>query len=487
MKKRLFFLFFLIFSSCDLSFDIDSPLIESFYPGKAENVKEFQDFFVKIVFSEEVNKDTVEKSFSLKSENEEKINGTFYWKSDREFVYYPELDEKINPVSIYNIVLEAKVEDKKGNKMSTPFYSFFYYQINNNIPFIVRTIPENNQKSNFSIYSNIIVEFSIPMDTNSVEKNFILSPSLKGNFYWSNDFKILIFNPSETFEAGKIYNLKIIDKAMSFDKTKLKNSYEISFIPGVEIEPPTINGVFLDHNFIVKLTNNYHGFEKNYTSLYVLFDKPIEISSLQEGIEINPQTKFLVYSVTNISNFLYQIKFNDTLISETNYSMVFSKNIRSSFGRKMEIDHKIIFYTDGEGSLRPEIRETVLKIEAGNYLLSSEDINYLFVSTNWNKNYSNLTIETEFLTGYFFINELSLYDNVKIDLIAMDSQKPNLRGNLASIVRSGFNSNLFIINFDNIGVSNYYKIEFLKEIMDENSNFIKNCPKSYYFYIVVTN
>jgi hypothetical protein len=488
--RKIFFVFIIggFLYGCDINLDISSPEVMEYYPGKGENIVNTNSLYVKIVFSEDVVKNSVETAFSLKTESGRIIKGSFVWRNEREFLYYPDIDENILPGTHFDLEIGTAVQDKNGNNMAIPFESFFYYQKDVSIPEVVFSIPYNNQSSNFSIYSNIMIVFSLPMDTNSVKNNFTISPSLEGDLIWTNSNTTVFYCPKTPFKSGELYKVSIGENSCSISNVKMNRGFKLNFIPGVDINVPSIEGIFLDETMALPLTNNQHGCEKTMEGIYVLFNKPIDLISLQGGITFDPMVNFTVFPLTNLTNF-YLVKFQSVLIPETNYTVTFSESIKSIHGKTMEREVEQTFFVDGSNSIRPVILNVVGEIEGGFYLLANDIINYFEVTTNWSKASSNMTFIVEFSTGLSKIKEISLYGSkgVGIQLLGLDSQNPGLMGSVETIVRDSVNSNKFVINLGNIGVSNYYKLIFQEEICDENSNFIKPSLQEYYFYIRVTN
>lgn len=57
--------------------------------------------------------------------------------------------------------------------------------------------------------ASVKISFDYPMDKESVEKGFQISPNVAGSFYWSDDLKTMRFTPSSTLEKDKSYTVKI--------------------------------------------------------------------------------------------------------------------------------------------------------------------------------------------------------------------------------------------------------------------------------------
>ncbi len=90
--------------------------------------------------------------------------------------------------------------------------TFFTFQDVNLVssipPFVVETTPAEGD-TNFPAWDPIVVDFSRPMDRNSVENALSLSPEVNGNYTWSSGDTRLSFVPDTTLQFLSNYTLTI--------------------------------------------------------------------------------------------------------------------------------------------------------------------------------------------------------------------------------------------------------------------------------------
>ncbi len=95
-------------------------------------------------------------------------------------------------------------------------------------PVIVSSSPQNNL-GEVSNITNIVVEFSIRMNTDITQNAFSVSPAVAGTFKWENDFKKLLFTPSKGFIAGSKHTVTISNQAKTYFGVNLPQQYSFSF------------------------------------------------------------------------------------------------------------------------------------------------------------------------------------------------------------------------------------------------------------------
>lgn len=77
--------------------------------------------------------------------------------------------------------------------------------------------------------SNIIIEFDIRMNTESVQNVFSISPAVSGTFSWENLNKRLIFTPSDSYSAGTEYTVSVTADAKSHFDVNLAEGKTFKF------------------------------------------------------------------------------------------------------------------------------------------------------------------------------------------------------------------------------------------------------------------
>ena len=101
---------------------------------------------------------------------------------------------------------------------------------NNPHPFIVSSTPKNSDKTEIiSVNDKITIEFSQPMDSESVEQALIFNPYVYGDITtkWSSDFKVLTISGS--FDYFETYRLSINNTACAKTGLNLENNFVLIF------------------------------------------------------------------------------------------------------------------------------------------------------------------------------------------------------------------------------------------------------------------
>lgn len=482
MKRRMVgIIISILVVSCSLT-EITPPRIVSWLPGEGSNVRERGDFFVIVEWNKPIDETTFEDGFSLISESGVSLKGKFEWLDEKRVKWEPTGEVVVGEMYKISII---GVKDKNGNPITTPFRSYFFYQTEIVTPRIVETFPTNNTVQGVSVHSFLKVVFSSSMDTNSVQKAFSLTPFIRGVFEWEDNNTVMKYLPLESFQGGVNYVAKIGKEARSLTGKKMPGDYEWCFVPGDSLEPLVFAGAFVDENRLEEITNNCHGIEKTMKGIYLLFNKKVNILSLKNALEFEPSLNFAVEPRTNDTN-LYYVYWDTSLLSETNYVFRVKKSVVSEDGYTLSNETEMMFFTDGPHSLRPWVKELRLTGDVVmNQLLNSDQINYLFLSTNWTN--KKVLVEIEFVSGPKPIKYTSLLNgNLKIEMLPLDARNPSLGGDIVLLTRDSVYSNHFMVYLDNVGASNYYRFRIGEEVMDENSNKIQSA-KEYYFYLALTN
>jgi len=113
-------------------------------------------------------------------------------------------------------------------------------------PVVTQQVPAH-AASSFVPVNPIVLQFSKPMHTTSVQNAFSLTPPTAGSFSWSADRKIMTFTPSGPGFAGlQRYDLRLGTNSIDSDDGKnLHGGFETFFITGVNVftdsVPPSVS------------------------------------------------------------------------------------------------------------------------------------------------------------------------------------------------------------------------------------------------------
>ncbi|OQY34296.1 MAG: hypothetical protein B6241_05360 [Spirochaetaceae bacterium 4572_59] len=144
-------------------------------------------------------------------------------------------EEKWENLTDYSLKLTSDVQDGEGVALDPEVERSFMIRSGTDVPRISRSGPALKERpGNYPFKtSNPAVllygeayrmEFSSPMDLDTVEGAFSISPALAGNLYWEGN-DTLIFVPEEGWLMDTEYTIRISDNAESLDGITLKEDF----------------------------------------------------------------------------------------------------------------------------------------------------------------------------------------------------------------------------------------------------------------------
>ncbi|UCE37523.1 MAG: right-handed parallel beta-helix repeat-containing protein [Thermoplasmata archaeon] len=105
---------------------------------------------------------------------------------------------------------------------------YFVISIDFTSPSVISTQPDN-AAIDVLVNTEVIIEFSEPMDIESVEPAISIIPYTEYTYSWSNDDKTLTLNATEPFADGTLYQISISTKAKDLAGHRLENKYVFEF------------------------------------------------------------------------------------------------------------------------------------------------------------------------------------------------------------------------------------------------------------------
>jgi ribosomal protein S27E len=109
---------------------------------------------------------------------------------------------------------------------------WFLFKMDTSFPSIESTSLDDDLP--VDINPEILVEFSEPMNTQSVEDSFSISPSVGHSFSWSNDNKTLTIICDEPLEYGTLYKISIETIAKDLADRGMEEKFELEFTTETE-------------------------------------------------------------------------------------------------------------------------------------------------------------------------------------------------------------------------------------------------------------
>jgi parallel beta-helix repeat protein len=122
----------------------------------------------------------------------------------------------------YTIYIRA--EDEAGNTNE----KWFTFLVDESEPSIISTYPDDNA-DDISVGTDVVIEFSEPMDTESVEDAISISPFSDHTLSWNNDDTEMTISFSEPLDAGSNYKVSISTKAEDMAGRGLDSAFDLEF------------------------------------------------------------------------------------------------------------------------------------------------------------------------------------------------------------------------------------------------------------------
>ena len=207
---------------------------------------------------------------------------------------------------------------------------------NYNIPQIISTIPVSGS-ADVRLSSKISIQFDIPMDKNSVESAFVISPDVQGTFQWSDNDKLLEFIPSNKFSKDTEYTVTIDTTAHTIFNVALAAPYSFSFHTRKKLN--LVSYYPADNSADISTT----------VKIILTFDAPVSVNTLGNNIFFKDAGGNSVSLAADQSAFakgqiifwpVYPLEYN------SNYKVILKSGIGDTDGLTLEEDYEINFTTE---------------------------------------------------------------------------------------------------------------------------------------------
>lgn len=224
--------------------DFSQPVISSSVPasssGALTNISVNQNIIIN--FTKSMNRESVEKNFSITPD----AGGYFYWSESTPGLQYSRLEYiHINSFEygkLYTFKLSSTAEDVAGNSLGLD-YRVNFITGEDFIPPSVQSIYDNaapgiswdSMELNSGVSKNVIigVTFSKPMDRQSVEKAFSITPQVQGNFEW-NGGNSISYRPVNGLSPEARYQVSIDTVAKDINGLKLSGKYTVEIFTNAD-------------------------------------------------------------------------------------------------------------------------------------------------------------------------------------------------------------------------------------------------------------
>lgn len=239
---------------------------------------------VEITFSNVPNQYLFIKSFSIKEDSDDLV-GLFEF-SDNKAIFYP--NDGIKNNYLYEITISTNAEDTNGNSLEKDYKTTYTTRTEFIRPSIVKITPGHETQTDNEI-TEIIIEFSEPIDDVSFRNSLSFSPSFDYTYFWNNDSSIVHIFPTAKLNRETRYEVKISTKLMDKNRNTLLNGFRSTFFNYVDREIPTFTLSYEDNDSLHFLNSDVINKNiKTDETLILTFSEPINIEYVSSYIEIYP-------------------------------------------------------------------------------------------------------------------------------------------------------------------------------------------------------
>ncbi len=207
-----------------------------------------------------------------------------------------------------------------------------------NQPKILSSVPALNAEK-VRLSSDIEINFDMLMNTASVESAFSISPPVFGSFNWQDNFKTMIFSPSENFTPAIQYIVEIDSGAMSYFNVPLGEDFVYSF------------GTRSELNLTMAYPSDQETDVSTSVQVQLWFDAPIDQGSLFGNISFeNGQGDFIPPIVDQTAYGLGKIIFEPSgaLLRNSIYKVVLNEGLTDKEGLQLNTNYEFTFRTENK-------------------------------------------------------------------------------------------------------------------------------------------
>lgn len=384
------FSFFVFFGSCA---NLKTPVVLDSFPHQSEAVISSKPN-IWVEFSKAMDKEKMEKAFSLSSPFYQTPKGKFRWEGNKKLYY--DLESPLQYGGYYTLRISSSAEDSFGNKLSVDFIVNFYVGKNRISPKVLSIVPKN---LNFHVEPdcNIEIEFSQPMKSKATEQAFSISPSVPGLFEWQDNFTKLVFNPLQDLKFLQTYTLKINKSATNSFGNPLLEEVISYFKIGKDFIKPQVISVTTHNGSVV--SDGVDVIEK--TDKFLLtFDKSMNFSSVESAFSLKESLSGSVVSGSFLwsDNSFRKVTFypQSDLLLEKPYRISLNANAKDVIGNSLANPFDYSFFVKGPNSRLVKVKEVRLDTSKD---CSCSNPSGAFVNTSGNYKFD--------ITSENYINALS--------------------------------------------------------------------------------
>lgn len=331
-------LFTLICFSCWL---VDLSELEiSSVPAEANTVLA-ADQSISFGFSQEVQQISFESIFRLSGPSGTE-DGDFSWDGlNAEFT--PNCS--LQPGFRYRLKISGDIETPDGRIFTKNINIPFYYLTGELPPVLESVTPA--EAATVGVDQSLVLTFSKPLDTETFDEGFSISPGTEYEQKWNNDETIVTLNPKDQWLNLHYYSWTLSDDITDKSHIPLAGDVEGAFLVQLDQIPPEVTGLY-------PASNNGDG---SFTVLTALepddllqgmhlaatFSESIDFDSLRQNLSIDPSIDGYLLLLSPDSAVYY---IDEALPPDSSYEMTITEELEDLSGNLMRAEWEQSFTPD---------------------------------------------------------------------------------------------------------------------------------------------
>ena len=186
---------------------------------------------IELRFSAAMNRTLTETALRIETDGGS-VAGRFSWRhNDTVLAFRPYAG--FPPGARFNVTVSDSAEDRHGNNLLRELVFDFRTGDNERAPFVVRHYPPAGSEDTPEI---ITLEFSEPMQRDSVYRALSISPRITTAASWSDCATILNLTPTEPFSSGTRYEVHLGSEAKDLSGNQLPQELRFAFRAGARAD-----------------------------------------------------------------------------------------------------------------------------------------------------------------------------------------------------------------------------------------------------------
>ncbi len=193
-----------------------------------------------IRFSEPVDETSLSVASCYLTAGTKTIGGSFTILGDSVNVVMFDPESALEYNTIYTLHITGGVKDLRGNALQPEFTKSFTTVSKDNVPPLINEVIPGSGAIRVFVTAKIIVFFSEPINTTSVENGFKLNSggvTIEGSFSWDKDNNSVTYTPSGSLKEGTSYTVTLPTSITDLSGNQLATSKSYSFTTVTKAAP----------------------------------------------------------------------------------------------------------------------------------------------------------------------------------------------------------------------------------------------------------